>query len=474
MTNRLHHHAAATWARSSSLRPYIAYLFLANVAFWLAGSVFDTLPRAAFNLDYVLIAAIVPLVGLRFGIGLMSLAVFADVWRSCASLYYFNASDALGSLAFISELSPFVLAAYAIVISVFILLWSATVVLFGDTQLRRPQVAPFAVITVVLASVAVFGGNTSLRLTDRTETANVASSAGLSLVKSAWSAMSSRTTPVAVHEIDSATRRAGWFAHPPKDRHLVLIVVESWGMPKDASWLDAVTEPLYESSVLARYRVESGSVPFHGPTVPAEFRELCGLSSAVVQRPTDEKLLANCLPAQARLRGETTLYLHPFDGFMFYRRQWVPGLGFDSVLFRRELLDAGVKKCDGPFAGACDDDAIRWLGDRLNSPQAPGFIFLLTLNSHLPVTMPKNGGNPLLCGTEQRLTGDESICELLTLIRQVHAATAQIAVRNDLPPTEFLLVGDHAPPFLYKWRRERFSQAEVPYIHLIPRTPAHE
>ncbi len=154
---------------------------------------------------------------------------------------------------------------------------------------------------------------------------------------------------------------------------------------------------------------------------------------------------------------------------MFYRRQWVPTLGFSKVLFRRELLAEGIRKCDGPFAGACDDDSIRWIGDRLASGTAPEFTFLLTLNSHLPVSLSKDTANPLSCGTEQRFTGDESICELLTLIRRVNAAVAQVAIRTDLPATEFLLVGDHAPPFLYKSRREHFSQTEVPYIHLIPK-----
>jgi len=35
-----------------------------------------------------------------------------------------------------------------------------------------------------------------------------------------------------------------------------------------------------------------------------------------------------------------------------------------------------------------------------------------------------------------------------------------------LPPTDILIVGDHAPPLLYRDQREIFEQGIVPYISL--------
>jgi hypothetical protein len=45
-------------------------------------------------------------------------------------------------------------------------------------------------------------------------------------------------------------------------------------------------------------------------------------------------------------------------------------------------------------------------------------------------------------------------------------------MRRDLPPTEFLVAGDHAPPFILEKRRQMFSQTVVPYLRLIPRQSA--
>ena len=42
-----------------------------------------------------------------------------------------------------------------------------------------------------------------------------------------------------------------------------------------------------------------------------------------------------------------------------------------------------------------------------------------------------------------------------------------------LRPTIFIIVGDHAPPFLNASNRDRFSQTVVPYVILSPRNVSH-
>ena len=350
--------------------------------------------------------------------------------------------------------------------------WSSLLVFVGgrDKQLRY-RTGWLTAAVILLASVAVWGGNSSIRLSDDPGSENIASSSGISMIKTVYSAVLRGHDRVPARAVDSATRRAGWFNNLPAKRNVVLVIVESWGQASDPGWSEAITAPLRDPKITARYDVQSGTVPFRGPTVPAEFRELCGVLSAVTERPTDDLgLMQNCLPNQLSSRGYRTTFLHGFDPNMFNRGSWSRKLGFQQLLFRHDLQQLGIRKCDGPFAGACDDDVARWIGDQLVAdPTQSQMFYLLTLNSHLPIRSPEGMGNPLRCGTKEAKITDEASCDLLTLILRVHVAFSNVAVRPDLPPTEFLLVGDHAPPFLYKFRREQFSQTEVPFVHLTPR-----
>lgn len=203
----------------------------------------------------------------------------------------------------------------------------------------------------------------------------------------------------------------------------------------------------------------------------AEVMNIPAIPLAESTLPADNaSLMRECLPNRLSRSGALTTYLHGFDEHMFDRASWTPKLGFQQVLFRPDLRQRAIRKCDGPFAGACDDDVARWIGDQLSQQgDHRAFYYLLTLNSHLPITKQPGLANQLRCGSAEAVVPDEASCDLLTIVARVHAAFADVARRPDIPTTDFLLVGDHAPPFLYKWRREQFSQTEVPFIHLVPK-----
>jgi hypothetical protein len=46
---------------------------------------------------------------------------------------------------------------------------------------------------------------------------------------------------------------------------------------------------------------------------------------------------------------------------------------------------------------------------------------------------------------------------------------AAIAAAPHLPPTHFVIVGDHTPPFFDRARRGAFIEQYVPFVELIPR-----
>ncbi len=155
---------------------------------------------------------------------------------------------------------------------------------------------------------------------------------------------------------------------------------------------------------------------------------------------------------------------------LFDRSSWVAKLGFEQILFHADLASRGVPDCGGPFRGSCDTESVRWIGDQLMAEKSkPQFFALLTLNSHLPVEIHNESTGAMHCGGESALIKDEAVCNLLDLLRKTNQAVADVAARPSLPKTEFIIVGDHAPPFISKERRSLFSRSEVPFIRLVPR-----
>jgi phosphoglycerol transferase MdoB-like AlkP superfamily enzyme len=155
---------------------------------------------------------------------------------------------------------------------------------------------------------------------------------------------------------------------------------------------------------------------------------------------------------------------------MFQRQQWYKRFGFENSVFLMELKQAGAAMCGGFLPGICDADVARWIGDRLltHRDERPDFVHWVTLNSHLPV--PALDDNSLLqqcavLGIDQ----EQSLCSWFTLVHRVHESVASLAVRPGLRPTVFVIVGDHAPPFMRSETRNRFSQTKVPFVVLIPR-----
>lgn len=454
------------------VRGLLAYLILPNAVFWIGGRLMDLLPRATFNIDYLLVGACVPFVAGWVSVAMMSLAVLADVFRSSGSIYYFSQKDALSALRFVQELSPVRVIGIATVAILSMVAWSWILLRIGSRKPpARGRTPVLVALLVLMAGIGVWGGNSSLRFRDGAVSGNMCTSSGLAMLKNAYTGLTRKADRLPPQPVDSATRRFGWLDKAPQHQNVVLIVVESWGLAQRQDWRQLLEGPFLTDEMRSRYDVTVGTVPFHGPTVPGEMRELCGVASGVIQRAIDAPdVRSRCLPEKMRQAGYSTTMLHGFSGHMFDRQDWVPKMGFQRVLFRAELKDAGLRQCGGPFDGACDADVANWIGKSLAAePDKRHFIYWITLNSHLPVEIQKENQELLGCDTPSAPSDDPSTCNLLALLLRANRGIAETALRSNLPDTEFIIAGDHAPPFIYKSRREQFSQAEVPYVHLSPK-----
>ena len=262
----------------------------------------------------------------------------------------------------------------------------------------------------------------------------------------------------------SATTEAG-IAKPPASRHnIVVILVEGLGLPTVAP-----ERPMFDTDWArprwnARYAVRHGRVPYYGSTTNGELRELCDVWG---RYDSFDFAAAHCLPAAYRAAGYQTTALHSFDGDFFDRDRWWPKLGFERMEFKPQLLGAGARPCGGIFPGACDDDVPGLIGAQLKAAIKPQFVYWVTLNTHLPVIAdPALGTATCELADPAWQANDPQLCRMFMLHHRLADAIDKLAMDPALPPTDFVIVGDHMPPFLGRQKRFRFDPAHVPYVYL--------
>ena len=109
----------------------------------------------------------------------------------------------------------------------------------------------------------------------------------------------------------------------------------------------------------------------------------------------------------------------------------------------------------------------------LAAAKRPQFVYWLTLNSHLPVLPdPTLGTEPCTIGPADWREELPEICRLFAVHRALADAIDQLAMDPALPPTDFLIVGDHVPAFFHREHRLRFDPNRVPWFLLRARDAA--
>lgn len=266
----------------------------------------------------------------------------------------------------------------------------------------------------------------------------------------------------------SAVEQSRFLAHADGKRHLILVMVEAMGDPRDPALRDRMLGRWYRADIREHYRVRTGRTPYYGSTTSGEMRELCGrwaTTGSVLHSP-----IADCLPARLRKQGYRTTAMHSFTGEMFDRKTWYPSIGFDALVFRDAMVDAGARRCSGVFPGACDPDVPRIIGDRLRHAHTPQFLYWLTVNSHLPV--PASDAlqtQHCLDAHPDFPVRNAGICRLSTTIERVEDALATMLLEPGFPEADILIVGDHMPPFFDHGSRSQFDGSHVPWILLTRR-----
>ncbi len=280
-----------------------------------------------------------------------------------------------------------------------------------------------------------------------------------------------RRLPATHIEVESGTMAAGLVRPRADKRHTVIILVEALGVPVAVDALRQFRQDWFRPQWHGPYDVKYGKIPFYGSTVNGALRELCLVYSEVEDLDFAK---ADCLPRRYHQAGYQTAGFHGFEGGFFERTTWWPKAGFEQMAFAPDLIRQGARRCGGMWPGACDVDIAGIIGQRLIAAKQPQFIYWITLNSHIPVL---EGAAPGLegCanGTAPLADKSQAECRLFLAHHDVADAISRLLLDPRLPPTDFLIVGDHMPPFLSRRERLDFDGYNVPWISLR-RRPAPE
>lgn len=444
-------------------RAAVCYLLLLNAP-WLAVSTFLYISRPLLNLDYLLLA---PLLWRRPRLWLAgaTLVLLLDLATSVAPIYHMSAAMLLESMRFFGTVH-WVDDAYPVTSLVFGLACAAALFWAARRAFARRRIGAMSVLATVVAVVVVDASNGSMHLFHLRSTQwlplNIAGSSTVKLVRSLNSEAGMHDLWVEDADPHSPKRALeSWLGRYPQ-RSMLVVIVESLGLPEDAGLRAYQTNALV-ARLVERADVRVQTRPFRGATTAAELRVLCGIVGdyrSLAGRPARD-----CLPAVARSQGMETVGVHAFSSSMFRRAEWWPAIGISRSLFVDDLLPRGVPACGGAFAGACDIEALRVLQDELSS--GPKFVYMLTLNTHLPLYPRARVTRELRQACIQAHVPDE-VCQLTAEQSLfLERLGTMLAALPELPMT--LVTGDHSPPYAGALARQAYSQAAVPMVSITPK-----
>lgn len=462
------------------LRVVLAYAIVPNLPFAVAGR-FVLVVRSLVNIDYLVLGALIP--GKRRGLLVTGFAalLLVDLATALTPIYHFPLLDLIPSIGDVLMLAsartlPWAFLGLAAVLATAVL----AVIVVAPRTARRSHRLMLLGLALAVAAADLFNGTNPYSPTNRVVVrANLATSALYRIARAAREGLRPQPRPTGgllFSPESSATLgvlAAARGIDPSRDlgrANVGLVIIESLGLFRRPAANQAFFAPFLTPAMAERYTVRMGDVPFSGATTSGEFRELCAVVYDHRRALADG--VPRCLAEDLRKLGYRTVAIHGFRRNFFNRVDWYPRIGFGRMLFAEELGDlVDRRRCGVLFRGICDSDAAAVLREELlRSPASERrFVYWLTLNSHFPVDEASARPFTYPCATDSDAARSDVLCIEMRIWRGVASSVAAIAVDPRLPPTRFVLVGDHAAPFASEAMRGLFVDNRVPYVELIPR-----
>ena len=247
-----------------------------------------------------------------------------------------------------------------------------------------------------------------------------------------------------------------------KKPNICLIIMESFGINKDQNDYLSIIKPI--SNLNKNFIVELNKERFYGSTVSAETRELLGIKNISFRKLKyiDTTYSDYIIPKKLKSEGYKSYAFHGYSGFMFDRKHWWPNVGFDTSFFLEDYFNKNTKMFGSNFSGLSDKFLIHEIEEKIFSDKndSPFFIYLLTLNAHLPLSKNLNA--------EYNILGFDTLT-VTQIIDSVNYKLIQeisdlVKVSHN---TWFFIVGDHPPP-LGSELNKHYDNKFIPSIFIKP------
>lgn len=249
------------------------------------------------------------------------------------------------------------------------------------------------------------------------------------------------------HEVDQ----------PDGGGRMLLVVVESWGVPKDARIQEALLAPINKLNI---EKSQSGQIEQAGMTLAGELRELCHLFPEHYNLSDVNEGFENCLPNRLRAKGFVTASMHGATSLMYDRNRWYPRAGFQQHIFFEDRI--WPRRCYS-FPGACDLDLFSSV-ESYFSQSGKRFFYWLTLNTHGPNDM-RDLRHDLFDCERFGVASDSESCRNFKLHAQFFEGFAKLLSSPEMKGVEFVVVGDHAPTLLdVNEKSGNFQERVVPWF----------
>jgi hypothetical protein len=225
-----------------------------------------------------------------------------------------------------------------------------------------------------------------------------------------------------------------------------LIIFESWGLHNNLQKRMEQIKPILMLSNIG-YTVHLDSSLFFGGTSQAEARELFNKSGeayySIIQHGFSN---INGIAQQKKDAGYNTIALQSFSGFYSSGYHFRKAAGFNSIKdfsFFRQLAPTNYSN----HYISVNDEAVFDYGFKKLSNQNKAFLYILTINTHLPF---------------HTQTGMSELESQYQRIKQQFSFLANLLKKY--PVNKLVIVGDHPPPFLTEFERSHYATKYVPAL----------
>ena len=251
------------------------------------------------------------------------------------------------------------------------------------------------------------------------------------------------------------------------DKKEILIVMESWGLYLNDTLMKNQLAPFLQIDS-NKYSVKMEKSYFDGATVQAESRELLNKEGeayfSVINHDTCD---IKSLIQKKKEGGFSTLAVQPFMGAYSVGTKFKKLIGFsnfkDYKFFHDTLGYAPV--FNNQYTAVKDEAVFEWIFKNANSTNK-SFTYCLTINTHLPFHLNQRiNNNPLYKPfTEKYKKYFPSTQTLKRYFRMSEELSFLASLVNKYDVDRILIVGDHAPPYIFKEERSLFADQLVPAI----------